>query len=91
MVRNICELNVHNVCLYTGDINIFDICAMQSYCKRTNYTKRDICLFAYLCGATYANSIYNSDAYIVYQGHHYETDDNIVFADSMLPSTSFME
>jgi NADH dehydrogenase/NADH:ubiquinone oxidoreductase subunit G len=76
------------VALYTGDLNIFELCALGSYNVRTAYTKMYRCAFLLLLGADYVHHLYDN-CFSVYVGHSYES--LLYLPDIVFPSCSFVE
>lgn len=76
------------ISLYSGDLNLYELCSLGSYNTRTSFTWSYRCKFLFLLGADYAGHFYENN-FVVYIGHNYEAFFNapqIVF-----PSCSFVE
>lgn len=77
------------ISLYSGDLNLFDLCVLSSYNSRTIFSSIYRCTFLFLLGADFLSHLYCSDTFIVYVGHTYESYSR--FPNIVLPSCSFVE
>jgi hypothetical protein len=77
------------IALYSGDINLHELCVLQSFNARSLYTLKSERSFIYLVGSDFARHLYTSNSFVVYQGHHHEA---INFVPNLvLPTNSFTE
>jgi hypothetical protein len=56
---------------YSGDLNMYELCAISSYNVRTTYSTKYRSKFMFLLGADYASHLYDNN-FVVYVGHTYE-------------------
>ena len=78
------------ISLYSGDLNLYDLCAVSSYNSKTRFSMRFLARFVFLLGADYLSHLYGAyDNYIVYVGHTYEGYQKL--PNLVLPGCSFVE
>lgn len=86
---SISMFSTNYVSLYSGDLNLFDLCVLSSYNTRTLFSSGYFCTFLFLLGADFLSHLYHVDTFIVYVGHTYESYSRL--PNIVLPSCSFVE
>ena len=77
------------IALYSGDINLHELCVLQSFNARSLFTTKSERSFLYFVGADFLSHLYTPNSFVVYQGHH-RTSVNCV-PNLVLPTNSFTE
>lgn len=77
------------ISLYSGDLNLFDLCVLSSYNSRTIFSALYRCTFLFLFGADFLSHLFCLHTFIVYVGHSQETYSAL--PSVVLPSCSFVE
>ena len=82
------------ISLYSGDVNMHELCALQSFNSRSLFTSKSKLSFLYLLGADFVRHLYKAHGtFLVYHGHHLDyydmAFDHLDFM--LLPSPTFVE
>ena len=78
------------ISLYSGDLNLYDLCVVSSYNVKNCFSFRYVPKFIFLLGADFMHHLYGAFGnFIVYVGHTYEAYKSL--PNLVLPSCSFVE